>query len=87
MPARSMAAFTPAAAATRRIATSRLLAATTTDTKPNFLEGMKNMFSSMAVGDAGKKSDVYTVAVTGSSGLVGRALLNEIQSKGMIKGM
>jgi len=88
MPARSMAAFTPATR--RKIATSRLLAVTTTDsTKPNnFLEGMKNMFSSMAAAgaDAGKSSDVYTVAVTGSSGLVGRALLNEIQSKGMIKG-
>ena len=50
----------------------------------NFFSDLANSFSTMTKGD--DKRDVYTVAITGSSGLVGRALIDEINAKGDIKG-
>lgn len=50
----------------------------------NFFSDLANTFSTMT--NSGEKRNVYTVAITGSSGLVGKALIDEMSSRGSVKG-
>jgi len=50
----------------------------------NIFTDFVNSFSTMTQTKSGR--DVYTVAITGASGLVGKALINELESKGEVNG-
>jgi uncharacterized protein (TIGR01777 family) len=60
---------------------TKLAAASTTKNNNNFFAGLQNAFSTMTEAPKKSKSPFFTVAVCGSTGLVGNALMDELNKR------